>query len=186
MSLDAALFLWINGSAASPLWLTALAVFATERVPLLMAGVGIGVFLAGDRQVKLRLLEVLATIAIAWLLARLAQHFIAVDRPFVAGLGQKWLAHAASRSFPSMHASVAFGIASAVALTAGRVRWTLLALAVAALVSWSRVYLGLHFPSDVLAGALVGAASAWLVCRLPLRVARRRRVLQTGGAKATA
>ena len=107
--------------------------------------------------------------ATAWLLARLGQYFFPIDRPFVVGLGKQWLPHAASPGFPSNHASVVFGFATAVALTAGRWYWASLALAAAVLVAWSRVYLGLHFPSDVLAGALVGAASAWVACRLLFR-----------------
>ena len=169
MSLDSVLFLAINGSATSPHWLTTLAVFATERLPLLMVGGAVGVFLAGDHKVRLRVLQVLVAMAMAWLLARLGQHFIPIDRPFVVGLGKQWLPHAASHSFPSKHASVVFSFASAVALTVWRWYWALLALAVAALVAWSRVYLGLHFPSDVLAGALVGFTSAWLTCRLVFR-----------------
>lgn len=169
MSLDAALFLAINGSAASPHWLTALALFVTDRLPQLMAGGAVGIFLAGDRRVRLRVLQVLAAMAMAWLLARLGQHFIPADRPFVLGLGTQWLPHAASHGFPSNHASVVFGFATAIALTAGRWYWGLLALVAAVLVAWSRVYLGLHFPSDVLAGALVGATSAWPACRLVFR-----------------
>lgn len=176
MSLDSALFLAINGSVTSPHWLTALAVFATERLPLLMVGGAVGVFLAGDHEVRSRVLQVLAAMAMAWLLARLGQHFIPIDRPFVVGLGKQWLPHAASHSFPSKHASVVFGFATAVALTAGRWYWALLALAAAALVAWSRVYLGLHFPSDVLAGALAGVTSAWLTCRLVLRNSLRHAV----------
>ena len=65
MSLDSALFLAINGSAASPHWLTALALFATERLPLLLAGGTGGIFLAADRQVRLRVLQVLAAMATA-------------------------------------------------------------------------------------------------------------------------
>ena len=169
MSLDSALFLAINGSAASPHWLTALALFATERLPLLLAGGTAGIFLAADRQVRLHVLQVLAAMATAWLLARLGQYFFPIDRPFVVGLGKQWLPHAASPGFPSSHSSVVFGFATAVALTAGRWYWASLALAAAVLVAWSRVYLGLHFPSDVLAGALVGAASAWVACRLLFR-----------------
>ncbi len=57
-------------------------------------------------------------------------------------------------------------------LAAGYRRWAVPALGVALLVSWSRVYLGLHFPFDIVAGALVGVASGWLACcllrRLPI------------------
>ncbi len=41
------------------------------------------------------------------------------------------------------------------------------ALFLAALVAWSRVCLGLHFPSDALAGAALGGVSAWACCSGP-------------------
>jgi len=169
MSLDTALFLSINGSATSPQGLTALAIFATTYLPQLVAGCIVGVFFAGDRQVKHRVLIMLFAVAIAWLLARLGQHFLPIDRPFILGLGKQWLPHAASHSFPSKHASAAFGLATAVVLVAGQVRWKLCALCAALLIAWSRVYLGLHYPSDILAGALVGVVSGWLAYRLSFR-----------------
>ncbi len=63
-------------------------------------------------------------------------------------------------SFPSGHATSSF--AAAVALSrawpAGRVAW----LVLAALISYSRVYLGVHSPFDVLAGVVIGAACGYL------------------------
>ena len=69
----------------------------------------------------------------------------------------------ATPSFPSGHAMTAFAAAGAVAVLAPRLRWPVLALA--AIIAFSRVYLGVHFWLDVLAGAalglLVGLAVAW-------------------------
>jgi membrane-associated phospholipid phosphatase len=69
-------------------------------------------------------------------------------------------------SMPSGHASTAFAAAVAVSLVHRRLRLPLLALA--ALVALSRVWLGVHYLSDVLAGAALGATVAvvlWLVAR---------------------
>ena len=171
MSIDSALFLSINGSATSPPWLTALAIFSTSHLPQLVASGAAGAFLVGSRRVKLGVLQVLGAMAMAFVLARLGQYLIVRDRPFVVGLGTQWLAHAASHSFPSAHASVSCAFAMATALVARRWYWALPALAVGALISWSRIYLGLHFPFDVLAGALLGAACGWLAWRLAPRAA---------------
>jgi len=69
----------------------------------------------------------------------------------------------ASTSFPSGHAATAFAAAVAVGLLCPRLRRPLLALA--ALVALSRVYLGVHYVSDVLVGSALGAgigfATAW-------------------------
>lgn len=67
------------------------------------------------------------------------------------------------RWFPSDHAAVAFAIAVPVLVVSRRVVSFFLAAATA--LATSRVAVGVHDPSDVLAGALVGAASAWFVTR---------------------
>jgi undecaprenyl-diphosphatase len=70
-------------------------------------------------------------------------------------------------SMPSGHAMMAFSGAVILAAVLPRWRWAL--LAVAAGVAVSRVYLGVHYPSDVVAGALLGAAvgavALWLLRR---------------------
>ena len=75
-----------------------------------------------------------------------------------------------STSFPSGHSATAFAAAIVVGFAYPRLRLPLLALA--ALVALSRVYLGMHFWSDVLAGTLlgvaIGLATVWLS-----RLARR-------------
>jgi undecaprenyl-diphosphatase len=64
-------------------------------------------------------------------------------------------------SMPSGHAATAFAVAGAACLAHPRLRVPMLALA--ALVGLSRLYLGVHYPLDVLAGAALGLAAAVLV-----------------------
>ena len=77
MSLDSALFMSINGSATSPHWLTLVALFATQHLPQWIAGGMAAVFVAGNRQVKLRVMQVLFAMTVAWLLASLDRHTVA-------------------------------------------------------------------------------------------------------------
>jgi undecaprenyl-diphosphatase len=62
---------------------------------------------------------------------------------------------------PSSHAANAFGQAILFGLLYRSVRWPLLALA--ALIAVSRVFVGVHYPADVLVGALLGALVALIV-----------------------
>lgn len=83
-----------------------------------------------------------------------------------------------------MHAAGAFALALGINLGVGRHRrWLVIcAWILASSVALSRVVLGVHFPSDVLAGMLTGAASATLVwrCALKIKQAQRRRRLKQG------
>jgi undecaprenyl-diphosphatase len=137
---------------------------------LLFAAVIVALLLLvpGSRRAVARRAGVAAAVSVA--LALLVAHVLATvidrPRPFVAhgATIHAFLAHAADPSFPSEHATAAFAIAVAVALRL-RPLGALLALLALALAA-GRVFLGLHYPSDVLAGAALGAAIAAL-CWIP-------------------
>ena len=162
LPIDSAIFLWLNATSTSPQWMLHLAVFASQQLPGLMVAGTIGAFLVGERDVRRRVLRVLLAMAMAWTLARIGQHLIPMPRPFALGLGTQWLTHANSSGFPSTHASVAFAFGAAVAVNSKSGFMATVALAVACMIAWSRIYLGLHFPSDVLTGIAVGLICAQL------------------------
>ena len=68
------------------------------------------------------------------------------------------------KSFPSDHATVAFALACAIFFVDHR--WGGVFLAVAAIISIARVFVGVHYPSDIVVGALLGFVCAFLVHRL--------------------
>lgn len=80
-------------------------------------------------------------------------------RPYVQGLWTPLGDLPSSSSMPSGHAATVCAAAVALALLAPAARWFALALAV--LVCVSRVYLGVHFASDVVAGAVIGVGVGW-------------------------
>ena len=154
--------------------LTALFVLASAGVvkgPLFLLA-------AGARDVtQRRLLPIhLATVALAFTLTTIATSWLKelFDRPRPpddADPVSSLIDLPTSASFPSGHASTAF--AAAVALSVLVPRWRVPALALAAVVAFSRVYLGVHFWLDVIAGALLGAAFGWAVARSALGLTAR-------------
>jgi undecaprenyl-diphosphatase len=74
-----------------------------------------------------------------------------------------------SHSFPSGHAATSFAAATVIAAAVPRFRVPLYVLA--ALIAWSRVYVGVHYPLDVLAGALYGTALGLVLVRALPRLA---------------
>jgi undecaprenyl-diphosphatase len=83
-------------------------------------------------------------------------------RPFMAGIGHSLLAHRTDTGFPSDHSTLMFALGTGLMLT-GAARAAGAAVCVLGLgVGWARVYLGVHFPIDVLTGIPVGAAAGGL------------------------
>jgi undecaprenyl-diphosphatase len=106
---------------------------------------------------------------LALLFASQLANLVGRPRPFVDEPGTVHLlvAHAADPGFPSDHATAAFAIAIAILLRSRR--WGVLALAMAIALAVGRVAVGVHFPTDVIAGAALGSASALLLYVPPVR-----------------
>ena len=81
--------------------------------------------------------------------------------PEIVQYSQVW-----NDSFPSGHTSEAFAVALAccVIFSQSWIRWPLLCWALA--VAFSRIYLGVHYPSDILGGVMVAALSAFFCCKI--------------------
>ncbi len=119
-----------------------------------------------------------ATVAATSLAAAATIVFVLKDtlersRPELAhpGTADPLVATPTSASFPSGHTATAFATATVIALLHPRLRWP--ALGLAALVGLSRVYLGVHFLFDVLAGAALGVAVGWTAVWGARRLRRR-------------
>lgn len=88
-------------------------------------------------------------------------------RPYEAHHVHLFISPSGDPSFPSDHATAAFAIAVALLLRNRRIGWV--AIAMATVVSVSRVAVGVHYPSDVLGGAMLGALAALALWIPPVR-----------------
>jgi len=89
-------------------------------------------------------------------------------RPYLA-LNLPHVVQATNHSFPSGHAAIAFATVPFVfaAYRNAMVRWVWLALMV--VIAFSRMYLGVHYLSDVLAGALIGFGMSYGLLKAPVK-----------------
>lgn len=158
--LDLALFQALNADAATWPGVIAAARWVSQNMPWALGGMLAALAASGSAEQRRSLALALAALGLAWLQVQWLRAGVHVPRPAQLGIGTQWIEHGARTGFPSMHAATAFALAAGLAL--GRThRWLAgLAWAAALAMGWSRVCLGVHFPSDVLAGALVGAVSA--------------------------
>lgn len=140
--------------------------FGSVSVPLFAVATVLLWFVArpfADTLWKRASVGALASAAVAMLANQAISHLWDRPRPFVTHAAATHLLSAPSPdpSFPSDHAAAAFAIAFAVLFCARRAGVGF--LVAATLISLSRVALGLHYPSDVVAGAIVGWGAAMLV-----------------------
>ena len=108
----------------------------------------------GSYEVKTGIIKAFIFTAITLLMSEVLSAVLKTPRPFVMDVGRTLIEHAPTGSFPSNHMSIFSGIAFAYYFSPqrdlGRILiWT------AWLVAWSRVYVGVHFPIDMLGAFLM-------------------------------
>ncbi|WP_249673626.1 phosphatase PAP2 family protein [Pseudomonas abieticivorans] len=164
-ALNRSLFLLINAGADPAPWSLWLATVLAQWLIYLILPLLAVLWLWGRRSTReavlLAALSLLLALGCNLLIFAVSFH----PRPFMIPLGHNFLPHKAETSFPSDHAVVFFSVG--LGLVWGQMRrlgaW-LVALGVA--VGASRVYLGVHFPFDIIGALLVATASSWAVLAL--------------------
>lgn len=157
-SADVYFYLLLNADSTWPLWSIRLFTWIGDWLP--KALMVLPALLALVRPAWRRTLWLsVCCLAIAWLMVRVFRTWLPMPRPDALNLGMQWLPQGARPGFPSMHAAGSFGVAVVMLLQrGGPLAWFYLSAAV--LISLSRVVLGLHFPLDIVVGALLGSLVA--------------------------
>ncbi len=134
--------------------------FALPLLYLWFAGGTRGMEPGGIAGKKAALLA-LVSLALALLIAQAIGYAYFRDRPFASHEVNLLVDRSTDPSFPSDHVTFSFAIAGIVWLQDRRIGWP--ALILGGLIALSRVFVGTHYPLDVIGGALVGLGAAALV-----------------------
>jgi undecaprenyl-diphosphatase len=162
--MDSAITQWINAPAGGNALLDLLATAVTRfGVPVMVLLVVLQWWSAAERRhVRHAAIAAGLSFLIGLGLNQLVLLMVHRVRPYDAGLTRLMVERSGDWSFPSDHATAACAIAAAFALQRLRGR-ALFFLACALLIVWSRVYVGTHYVSDILGGAVTGVIGAGLV-----------------------
>jgi undecaprenyl-diphosphatase len=160
--LNETVFLWMNAPALPGYSLPAIAIlfgmYAVWLIPFML----VVIWLRGDEGARERAVEASICAIFALALAQVIGVVWPHPRPFMIGLGHLLIDHAADSSFPSDHLTFVWAIAfSLIIHQDGRSIGRALAL-LGLPMAWARIYLGVHFPLDIVGAALVALVSAGL------------------------
>jgi membrane-associated phospholipid phosphatase len=121
-----------------------------------------------------------ASVLSAAVLVNILKYSIDRPRPFETYPDIEKATAAGSPSFPSGHTSDAFSLATSLSIAYPKWYVIVPSYAWALTVGYSRMHLGVHYPSDVLAGALTGAGSAYLCYKGQQWLTRKRHIEKKG------
>lgn len=162
---DQQLFLWLNGMHAQ--WADTLMYWITYKftwVPMYLFLILLTIKTEGKKSIAIIVTVIVAVIIADKITSGIMKPYFGRLRPChepsLAGLVHEVTGCGGSFGFASSHASTSFAVAVVwFTLLKQKVQYIWIILVWAALYSYSRVYVGVHYPGDILAGGMIG----WLV-----------------------
>ncbi|MEW6709559.1 MAG: phosphatase PAP2 family protein [Candidatus Riflebacteria bacterium] len=175
ISLDHYLFMLFNSGITFSFldWFMPFITNAKTWVPIIVLS-WLVLLIAGDRRLRLLGLALLVSVGLSDLVcARIIKPMVGRQRPCSLETGKNFqcrllLPKKSSKSFPSNHSANTAAFAATVLFFVG-LKASLPFVLLAFLIGYSRVYCGVHFPVDVVAGWLAGAMLGYLSARFFLR-----------------
>ena len=159
------LFQQINGLAGHSRLLDDLMIFLSNSVPYVVVLLLLYLWFIGNKQkgIQLRYTALYAVFSsvIALFINAIIHFFYYHPRPFVAHHVHKLVPHAADSSFVSDHAVLVFAIAWTLFIRNTRGKYIILLWAT--MVGLSRIYIGVHYPFDVIGSIVISFATSSLV-----------------------
>lgn len=166
------LFFYLNNFIGKSQIFDWLVIFCAEYLPYVLITVFLAILIFGKKTYREKI-EIFIFSGLSIFLSRIViteaiRYFFYISRPFVNNNVHQLIFHKTSGSFPSGHATFFFALAMAVYLFLNK-KWGWLFFAGATIISIARVIAGVHWPYDILGGAVVGIFSAIIVNYLTRR-----------------
>jgi undecaprenyl-diphosphatase len=149
----------INGLATRSPLLNEIMIFSAKNIVYIIPLIILVLWFKHGENNKRDAVFVAFSVGIALLLSYLTKSFYYHPRPFAIGLGVDLVSDSPSSSFPSDHTTSMFALSLALHFLR-RYRLSIISFVLAFLVGFSRIFIGVHFPFDILGGIAFGAIGA--------------------------
>lgn len=173
MTIDQTIFNLIHGLAGKWWPLDWLGIFFAQYLGYLIVLVAIFIFIKEKnwrQRIYFFALASLSVILARGLITEIIRFFYYRPRPFLALQIKPLADHDVTSSFPSGHAAAFFALVLVIFYflkqAQDKSKWGWRSLILALLIGVARIFVGIHWPSDILAGALIGLVSAFLVKKI--------------------
>lgn len=162
MNIDQLLFASINNLAGKFPILDNSAIFFAEYAPYFLIIIVIFFLINNFKKYKkMAAYAFFSSFTAKFLVSEIIRFFYSKPRPFVGGSANLLINKIATPAFPSGHASFFFAIATIIYMRNKKLG--ILSFLLCVLMGISRVYVGVHWPADIIGGAFVGIASAIII-----------------------
>lgn len=163
---NVSMFLFINQYAGKSSILDAVLIGVAEVMPYVFMGIMLYLWFDGNIERKRSSLNAGLSVLLGMLTSYVISLFYYHSRPFVDNLGTQLVAHAPDSSFPSDHTTFIFSIAVMLVFNKSSRTIGCVLLILSFISGLSRVFVGVHFPLDILGAILVAVFSSVAVYKL--------------------
>jgi undecaprenyl-diphosphatase len=161
------LFLYINSFAGKSHILDLFFIISAKAMPYIFIGIEVWLYFIAKR--KKEAIFAFYSVVLAIIISKTIGVFYYHNRPFVDNLGVQLIQHKADSSFPSDHTTFLFAIAFSYLFFKLK-NLVVISLILAFLGGIARVYVGVHYPFDIMGGIFVGFVASFIVFLLKNRL----------------
>ncbi len=172
--MNQSLFYFLNSFAGKSACFDGLVVFFAHYFPYLLVGVFLLILIwekDRDKKIKAIFLAAASIVLSRLVITEIIRYFYFVSRPFVIDpTVHQLIFHEANGSFPSGHAAFFFALAMVIFFFYKK--WGIVFFVSAILIGLARIIAGVHWPIDVLGGAIIGILSSFFIYKIFLTKTR--------------